>query len=153
MPRGCGFILLSFNIFINDLEEGVNSTLVIITSDAKLGFVACTTGRGTEPLEGSSLDQANGTKENIAAHGCGGSKSSGSKEAPKQGSYLKSFLEQPKVFTINHIARGLEGVGCRSRRWHQEIRYKPGWHGSVAELWHINQEVLVRFLIRVYVGL
>lgn len=83
MPRGRGFILLSFNIFINDLEEGVNSTLVIITSDAKLGFVACTKGRGTEQLEGSSLDKANGTKENIAAHGWGGNKSFGSKEAPK----------------------------------------------------------------------
>lgn len=38
MPRGRSFILVSFNIFINDLEEGVNSTLIIITSDAKLGF-------------------------------------------------------------------------------------------------------------------
>lgn len=72
MPRGCGFILLSFNIFINDLEEGVNSILVTITSDAKLGFVARTKGRGAEPLEGSSLDKAHGTKENIAAHGWGG---------------------------------------------------------------------------------
>lgn len=39
MPRGRSFILVSFNIFINDLEEGVNSTLIIITSVAKLGFV------------------------------------------------------------------------------------------------------------------
>lgn len=80
-PRGRGFILLSFNIFINDLEEGVNSTLVIITSDAKLGFVACTKGRDserTEQLEGSSLEKANGTEENITAHGRGGSKSFGS---------------------------------------------------------------------------
>lgn len=48
MPRGHGFILVSFNIFINDLEEGVNSTLIIITSDAKLGFVAYTRGRDSE---------------------------------------------------------------------------------------------------------
>lgn len=48
MPRGRGFILVSFNIFINDLEEGVNSTLIIITSDAKLGFVACTKGGDSE---------------------------------------------------------------------------------------------------------
>ena len=48
MPRGHGFILVSFNIFINDLEEGVNSTLIIITSDAKLGFVDCTRGRDSE---------------------------------------------------------------------------------------------------------
>lgn len=47
MPRGHGFILVSFNIFINDLEE-VNSTLIIITSDAKLGFVAYTRGRDSE---------------------------------------------------------------------------------------------------------
>lgn len=48
MPRGRGFILVSFNIFINDLEEGVNSTLIIITSDAKLGFVAYTKRRDSE---------------------------------------------------------------------------------------------------------
>lgn len=48
MPRGLGFILVSFNIFINDLEEGVNSTFIIITSDAKLGFVACTKRKDSE---------------------------------------------------------------------------------------------------------
>lgn len=48
MPRRRGFILVSFNIFINDLEEGVNSTLIIITSDAKLGFVAYTKRRDSE---------------------------------------------------------------------------------------------------------
>lgn len=48
MPWGHGFILVSFNIFINDLEEGVNNTLIIITSDAKLGFVACIERRDSE---------------------------------------------------------------------------------------------------------
>lgn len=48
MPLGRGFILVSFNIFINDLEEGVNSTLIIITSVAKSGFGACTKERDSE---------------------------------------------------------------------------------------------------------
>lgn len=47
MPLGRGFVLVSFNIFINDLEEGVNSTS-IIASDANLGFVACTKGKASE---------------------------------------------------------------------------------------------------------
>lgn len=46
--RGRGFLLVSFNVFMNDLEERVNSTLIIITSDAKLGFVAYTKRRDSE---------------------------------------------------------------------------------------------------------
>lgn len=48
LPQGRSFILVSFNIFINDLEEGVNSTLIIITSDAKLRFVTCTKAGDSE---------------------------------------------------------------------------------------------------------
>lgn len=73
MPRGHGFILVSFNIFINDLEEGVNSTLIIITSDAKLGFGACTKERDSERprQEGSSLEKVNSAQgeKKITAHG------------------------------------------------------------------------------------
>lgn len=73
MPRGHGFILVSFNIFINDLEEGVNSTLIIITSDAKLGFGACTNERDSERPRQEGIQLGKGEqcpgKKKITAHG------------------------------------------------------------------------------------
>lgn len=36
---GSGFSLLLFNTFINDLEEGVNNTLMNLAEDSKLGGV------------------------------------------------------------------------------------------------------------------
>lgn len=140
MPRGRSFILVSFNIFINDLEEGVNSTLIIITSDAKLGFgdapeKGTLKGPGRRWTQLGKGERYPGKK--ITAHGRGENKAFRSSEAERQGSLLKSFLEQPKIF-INKP----KGIKFTTRRWHQKIRSKQagGREGRrIALIWIINQ--------------
>lgn len=102
MPRGHGFILVSFNIFINDLEEGRNSTLIIITSDAKLGSVACTTGRDSK--------RTRQKREPAWTSTGGGHQSLGGNEAKRQRSCWKQpmgFANKPERGKSSHQEDGI----------------------------------------------